>query len=75
MHSWEAVASEKIQGKVLRLFLFNAFVNDLEGRVKSSLIKFTGLLNWEVIMTPWRRKSAEQLRTVKVERNEVDFHM
>lgn len=33
---------------MLGLFLFNTFAYDLEGRVRSSLIKFTRLLNWEV---------------------------
>lgn len=55
---------------MLGWFLFNAFVNDLEGRVRRSLIKFTGLLNWEVPVTPGKRrkKNAEGLRGVRQNR-------
>lgn len=35
----------------LTLFLFNAFVNDMEETVQSVLIKFTDTLNWEVPVT------------------------
>lgn len=61
---------------MLGLFLLNAFVNDLEGRVRSSLIKFTGLLNWEVPVTPGRRrKNMEGFRGVRLEGCELEFHM
>lgn len=45
-----------MQDWVLGVPLCNACVNDLEGRVKSSLIIFTALLNWEVPLTPGRRR-------------------
>ena len=41
------------------MFLFNAFVNDLERRVRRSLLKFTGLLNWEVPVTPEKEKKKD----------------
>lgn len=53
MYSWEEEASGNMQQDcVLGLPLCNTRVNGLEGRVKSSLIILTGLLNWEVPLTP-----------------------
>lgn len=48
------------------MFLFNAFVNDLEGRVRSSLLKFIGLLNWEVPVTLKKGKK-KGFRGVRIE--------
>ena len=48
------------------MFLFNAFVNDLERRVRHSLLKFTGLLNWEVPVTPEKEKK-KGFRGVRIE--------
>lgn len=41
----------------LTLFLFNAFVNDVEETVQNLLIKFTGTINWEVSVTRRKRRN------------------
>lgn len=45
---------------MLGLTLCNTFVNGLEGKVKSSLILLTGLLNWEVSLTPEKKENMQR---------------
>lgn len=49
-----------MQDCVLGLTLCNTFVNGLEGKVKSSLILLTGLLNWEVSLTPEKKENMQR---------------
>ena len=59
VYCWEGATSEKMWRYVWCLFLFHAFVNDLEGGVRCSLLKFTGLLNWEVPVTLKKKKKKD----------------
>lgn len=67
VYCWEEATSEDVEICVM-FVLFNAFVNDLEGRVRSSLLKFIGLLNWEVPVTLKKGKKKKDLeRIVRIE--------
>lgn len=56
MYSWEKGASGNVQDWVLGLPLCNDCVNDLEGRVKSTLMVFMAFLSWEVPLPAGSRR-------------------